>query len=68
MDANHAAERFDDHRGPAHPGVVAVVLEVLVRHLVLSGGVGFNYLYYDIGEYGSSGPFVALHTNIGVAF
>jgi len=36
--------------------------------LVLAGGAGFNYLYYDIEGMGASGPFVALHTNIGVAF
>ena len=36
--------------------------------LVLSGGAGFNYLYYDIAGMGASGPFIALHTNVGVAF
>ncbi|MBX2798929.1 MAG: hypothetical protein KTR31_14730 [Myxococcales bacterium] len=35
---------------------------------VLSGGAGVQYLYYDIDGYGSSGPFVALHTNLGFAF
>ncbi len=35
---------------------------------VLSGGAGFNYLAYDIDGMGASGPFVALHTNLGVAF
>lgn len=35
---------------------------------VLSGGAGFNYLAYEIAGYGVSGPFVALHTNLGVAF
>lgn len=61
-----------DGSAPAEFGGYSSVLvgytAIFVRHLVLSGGVGFNYLYYDIGEYGSSGPFVALHTNIGVAF
>lgn len=41
---------------------------VVGKHLVLSGGAGFNYLYYDIEGYGSKGPFPALHTNLGVAF
>jgi len=41
---------------------------VLGGWLVLAGGAGFNYLYYDIEGMGASGPFVALHTNIGVAF
>lgn len=41
---------------------------VLGGHFVLSGGLGFNYLYYDIDGYGTSGPFPAAHTNLGVAF
>lgn len=41
---------------------------VLGRHFVLSGGAGYNQLYYRVGGYGPSGPFVALHTNLGVAF
>ena len=35
---------------------------------VLSGGAGYNQLYYDIRGMGASGPFIALHTNLGVAF
>lgn len=34
--------------------------------LVLSGGAGVNYLDYNIAGYGVSGPFLALHTTIGV--
>lgn len=41
---------------------------ILADFLVLAGGAGFNYLYYDIQGMGASGPFIALHTNIGVAF
>lgn len=41
---------------------------ILGTHFVLSGGAGFNFLYYDIGNYGTAGPFPALHTNLGVAF
>ena len=41
---------------------------ILGGHFVLSGGAGFNYLYYAIEDYGVSGPFPALHTNLGVAF
>jgi len=35
---------------------------------VLSGGLGAQYLYYDIEGMGASGPFPAAHTNLGVAF
>lgn len=35
---------------------------------VLSGGAGFQYLYYTINDEGPSGPFPALHTTVGVAF
>ncbi len=35
---------------------------------VLSGGLGYNQLYYDINGMGASGPFIAAHTNLGVAF
>lgn len=45
-------------------GGTAIVKDVLV----LSGGAGFQQLYYTVGPYGPSGPFVALHTNVGVAF
>ena len=41
---------------------------ILAKHFVLSGGAGFNYIYYDIGDYGTAGPFPALHTNVGFAF
>jgi len=41
---------------------------VIADHFVLSGGAGYNQLYYSIGGYGPSGPFVALHSNLGVAF
>ena len=41
---------------------------ILADRFVLSGGVGYNQLYYTLGDYGSGGPFVALHTNLGVAF
>lgn len=61
-----------DGSARARPGGYSSVLVgysgILAKHFVLSGGVGFNYLYYDIGDYGTSGPFVALHTNLGVAF
>lgn len=61
----------DDSADPKVGGYSSVLLGytgVLGRHFVLSGGAGFNYLYYDIGDYGPSGPFIALHTNLGVAF
>jgi len=45
-------------------GGTAIVADVFV----LSGGVGYNQLYYSIDDYGPSGPFIALHTNLGVAF
>lgn len=35
---------------------------------VLSGGAGFQYLYYTINDEGPSGPLPALHTTVGVAF
>ena len=41
---------------------------ILGDHFVLSGGAGFNQLYYRVGDYGPQGPFIALHTNLGVAF
>lgn len=41
---------------------------ILGDRFVLSGGAGYNQLYYRIGELGPSGPFLALHTNVGVAF
>ncbi|MCA9569749.1 MAG: hypothetical protein KC656_18020 [Myxococcales bacterium] len=41
---------------------------VLGKGFVLSGGAGLNMLYYSIGDYGPSGPFPALHTNLGWAF
>lgn len=41
---------------------------VLGEVFVLSGGLGFNYLYYDIDGMGASGPFPAAHSNLGVAF
>jgi len=41
---------------------------IVGKHFVLSGGLGFQYLAYDIQGYGSSGPFPAAHTNLGVAF
>lgn len=41
---------------------------VLWNHLVLSGGLGFQYLAYHLGDYGFGGPFPAAHTAIGVAF
>lgn len=41
---------------------------ILGDHFVLSGGAGVNYLYYSIDGYGPSGPFIALHSNLGVAF
>lgn len=36
--------------------------------MVLSGGVGIQYLWYDIDGMGPSGPFPAFHTALGVAF
>lgn len=50
--------------GSALVGYTAIFKE----RWVLSGGAGFNYLAYDIDGMGVSGPFVALHTNLGVAF
>ncbi|MFT5582865.1 MAG: hypothetical protein ACI9VR_000442 [Cognaticolwellia sp.] len=50
--------------GSALVGYTAIFKE----RWVLSGGAGFNYLAYDIDGMGASGPFVALHTNLGVAF
>jgi hypothetical protein len=42
---------------------------ILGRHFVLSGGAGLNWFYYDIAGYGPNpGPFLALHTSLGVAF
>lgn len=41
---------------------------VLSGWLVLSGGAGVNYLYYDIGGMGFSGLAPAADTSIGVAF
>lgn len=41
---------------------------IVADRLVLSGGLGAQYLYYDIDGYGTRGPFVAAHTNVGVAF
>lgn len=41
---------------------------LLGEHFVLSGGAGYNQLYYSVGGYGPSGPYPALHTNLGVAF
>lgn len=41
---------------------------VMADVLVLSGGLGYNQLYYSISGYGVSGPFPAAHSNIGVAF
>ena len=35
---------------------------------VLSGGLGAQYLYYDISGMGSSGPFPAADTSLGIAF
>ncbi|TNE84631.1 MAG: hypothetical protein EP330_28575 [Deltaproteobacteria bacterium] len=61
-----------DGSAPAKPGGYSSVLVgytgILGERFVLSGGAGLNVLYYDIGEYGVSGPFPALHTNLGVAF
>lgn len=61
-----------DDSAPAKVGgyssVLAGYTAVLGGHFVLSGGAGFNYLYYSIGEYGPSGAFPALHTSLGVAF
>lgn len=50
--------------GSALVGYTAIFKE----RWVLAGGAGFNYLAYDIDGMGTSGPFVALHTNLGVAF
>jgi hypothetical protein len=61
----------DGPKQAAFGGYSSVLLggTVLVADvLVLSGGAGYNQLYYAIGDYGPSGPFVALHTNLGVAF
>lgn len=61
----------DGSADPKVGGYTSILLgytAIFGRHFVLSGGAGFNYLYYDIGGYGSAGPFPALHTNIGVAF
>lgn len=61
----------DDSAAPKPGGYSSVLLGytgIIGGHFVLSGGAGFNYLYYDIGDYGTSGPFIALHTNLGVAF
>jgi hypothetical protein len=41
---------------------------VLNDRLVLSGGLGYNHLYYGIAGYGTEGPFIAAHTALGVAF
>lgn len=61
-----------DDSAPAKAGGYSSVLlgytGVIAGHFVLSGGAGLNYLYYDIGDYGTSGFFPALHTNLGVAF
>ncbi len=60
-----------DGSAPARAGGYSSVLfggtALIGRHLVLSGGAGLNYLYYDIGDYGTAGPFPALHTNLGIA-
>ncbi|MFT4623194.1 MAG: hypothetical protein ACI8PZ_001850 [Myxococcota bacterium] len=53
---------------PGGYGSVLVGYTGFVGHLVLSGGAGLNLLAYDIGGYGTSGPFPAAHTAIGVAF
>jgi hypothetical protein len=61
----------DDSAAAKAGGYSSVLLGytgIVGKHFVLSGGAGFNYLYYNIGDYGTSGPFVALHTNLGVAF
>lgn len=66
--------RLSTTEGPkkAKPGGYSSLLVgytgVIGSHFVLSGGAGVNYLYYDIEQYGSSGVFPALHTNLGVAF
>ncbi len=35
---------------------------------VVSGGLGVQYLYYDIDDFGTRSPFVAMHTVFGFAF
>lgn len=36
--------------------------------LVLSGGAGVQYIYYDIEDFGRRSFFPALHTAVGIAF
>jgi len=65
------AHTTDDSAPPGFAGYSSVLVggtAILGDVFVLSGGAGYNQLYYTIGDYGSGGPFVALHTNVGVAF
>jgi len=64
----HTTDDSADAKVGGYSSVLLGYTGVIGDHFVLSGGAGFNALYYDIGDYGSSGPFPALHTNLGVAF
>lgn len=64
----HTTDGSADPKVGGYSSVLVGYTGLIGQHFVLSGGAGFNMLYYDIGAYGPSGPFVALHTNLGVAF
>lgn len=64
----HTTDGSADAKPGGYSSVLMGYTGVIGDRFVLSGGAGFNMLYYSIGDYGVSGPFPALHTNLGVAF
>lgn len=67
------ADRPDDptSEGPGFAGyssLLAGYTAIFDGWFVLSGGAGAQYLYYSVDGVGPSGPFIALHTAVGVAF
>ena len=64
----HTTEGPEASEFGGYSSVLGGYTVILGDVFVLSGGLGFQYLYYDIAGMGSSGPFPAAHTNLGVAF
>ncbi len=64
----HTTEGPEQAELGGYSSVLGGYTAILGDVFVLSGGLGFQYLYYDIAGMGASGPFAAAHTNLGVAF
>lgn len=55
-------------KGGGYASALAGYTGILGEWLVLSGGLGGQHFWYDIGGYGPTGWSVAAHSTVGVAF